>query len=138
MNRRLVFIFAVLVFSVATWSCFMVGTRSPEYEFQPGQEMSLAKTYDEKELPAGAGTEDVIPMGQVFTTSKGHEIKLVTEYNRGVIDINIKFADEPEKIKFQINTGIDPTVEWEDFEITPFLRGASDGKYHFWLYIKEK
>lgn len=138
MNKRLGFVFALIIIIVAICNCFLVGQRSPTYEFQPGQELSLAEKYDQDELPTGADTEDVVPMGQVFTTSEGHEIKLVTEYSGGVIDINIKFAGEPEKTKFQVNTAIDPTTEGKDFEIIPFLRGGQDGKYHFWLWIKQK
>lgn len=138
MQNRLLIGIVAFVFVVGACSCFLSGSRSPKYEFQPGQEMSLAKTYDEGELPAGAGTEDVVPMGAVFTTSEGHEIKPVAELSEGVIDVNIKFAGESEKTKFQINTATENKAQWEDFVIIPFLRGAQDGKYHFWLWIREK
>lgn len=133
-------IFLIFVLVIAACSCFMSGRarKTPVYEFQPGQEVSKVEKYNEGELPKGASPEDVVPMGQVFVNNSGDEIKLVAELSGGVIDINIKFAGEPEKTKFQINTVIDPTTEWGNFEIIPFLRGAEDGKYHFWLYIREK
>lgn len=132
--------FVALVFVVAAWSCYMSGKagKTPVYEFQQGQEMSKVEKYSEGELPNGASPKDVVPMGQVFTTSEGHEIKLVAELSGSDIDINIKFANDPEIYKFQINTATENKAEWEDFEIIPFIRGASDGKYHFWLYIREK
>ena len=138
MKNKLLLGLIALVFAVAACNCFLIGQRSPKYEFQTGQELSLAEKYDKGGLPAGASEENVAPMGETFTTSDGHEIKLVAELSEGVIDVNIKFAGESEKTKFQINTAVDPTTEWEDFEIIPFLRGAQDGKYHFWLYVREK
>ncbi len=137
-TNKLLLGFIALVFVVALCNCLLIGMRSPRYKFQQGQELSLAEKYNQDELPIGADAENVAYMGQTFITKGGDEIKLVAELSGGDIDINIKFANDPEIYKFQINTATENKAEWEDFEIIPFLRGAEDGKYHFWLYIKEK
>lgn len=138
MKNKLILGFIALVFVVALCNCLLIGTKAPKYEFQPGQELSLAQKYDQDELPAGADTEDVVPLGETFTTTDGTKIKIVSELSGGDIDINIKFANDPEIYKFRINTATENKAEWEDFEIIPFLRGGQDGKYHFWLWIKQK
>lgn len=139
MKNKLILGFIALVFVVAACSCILSATnKSPKYEFQQGQELSLAEKYNEGELPAGASEEKVVPMGEPFMTLDGHEIKLVAELNGGDIDVNIRFTNDPETYKFRINTATENRAEWEDFEIIPFLRGGQDGKYHFWLWIKQK